>query len=97
MSAVILLVAYEFIRLSTARLFKRTVETEYITAEHCRECKNDLKGAASTTDTDLRESLRQLGQSIDMLRGIVLVLAVRAGVDEKTLQDLANRNGAAYV
>jgi hypothetical protein len=92
---VISLVAYKFLELATARFFKRTVETEYITADHCRECKKDHNLAAKSTDTEQRESLKQLGQSMDVLRGIVLVLAVRSGVDEKTLQDLVNRKGGA--
>lgn len=84
-------IIWETIKLSVARYYKRTVETEYVTVERCRMCREECSRGRSSGATEMQSNIRELGKSLDLLRGILLVLAVKVGVDEETMQKLVRR------
>jgi hypothetical protein len=87
------LIMVEVVKLATARVFKRTIETEYVTVEACSRCRAECSKNRMNGSTTMQENIKKLGESIDILRGILLVLAVKVGVEEDTLKDLASRRG----
>jgi len=90
---VVVLVAWEIVKRLLDRLFSRTIDSKYVTEDVCLLTRNDCFTARAYTSKNIHKHLGEVGRSIDQLRGIVLVLAVKAGVDQKTLQDLAGRGG----
>jgi hypothetical protein len=89
---VILLITWEIVKKLVERFMTKTIDTEYMTVAGCRISRDDCVKSRGGIDHGLRQSLDDLGGLIDVLRGIVLVLAVKAGVDQQTLQDIARRH-----
>ncbi len=89
---VILLVVWEIVKKLVDRFVEKTVDTDYMTVVSCRMNREDCARSRGGVDSKLHLTLNSLGQSIDVLRGIVLVLAVKAGVDQQTLQDIVRRH-----
>lgn len=83
------LVMSEVIKLSIARLFKKTVDTEYMTVERCQTCRHECALARNSSNTGIRESMKELGQAMDTMRGVLLVMAVKSGVEPEELKELA--------
>jgi len=77
-------VGAEVVKFVLGRLMKRsTIGTEYITATHCKECKKDRD-----------DKLVRIGNSLDDLRSVLLIVAVKVGADNDTLERLARKGGS---
>ena len=88
------LAAVEMIKLAVGRWFKKTVDTDYMTTLDCRLCRENCQAARSSSSRSDSRRLDELGYSLDLLRSIVLVIAVKVGVDNTTLSDLAYKRRA---
>ena len=92
---VLALAAWEFLRLAIHGFFKRAVGTRYVTETDCRlkreSCGAGRLGAEAALEKMLKEFSSDLGESIDVLREVVLVIAVKENVEEDTLKKLAGR------
>lgn len=51
---------------------KSAIETEYVTEERCRQCREECRQIRLTERNELREEMRSLGKSIDELRRTVI-------------------------
>lgn len=71
------LAAWEAVKLAVQRLFKRAIDTDYVTEDQCSNCN----AKARAKEDDLRERLGEL-------RGIVLVIAMKVGISEHDIQKL---------
>lgn len=87
----LVLAMVEVVKLAVGRVFKKTIDTDYQTLEQCRKCREECHRQRTSGSTTMQDNIKDLGRSIDLLRGILLVLAVKVGVDDKTLQQLASR------
>jgi len=68
-SGLILIVAGAFF----SSLWKKSpMETDYATLEHCKKCREECRIQRNEERADIREALRQLGNSIDSLRQTVI-------------------------
>lgn len=74
------LIAWEVIKLAVARVFKKTVATDYITATQCVNCKDKSAGE----DRGVREALSEI-------RGVVLVIAMKVGISEHEIVKLVSK------
>lgn len=83
------LVLVEIIKLTVGRVFRKTIDTEYVTVARCRKCREECSLARSQNNSGVQDGIRDLGQSVDTLRGVILVMAVKVGVEESTLEKLA--------
>lgn len=84
------IVLNEVVKLTVGRFFKRTVETEYRTVLDCRTCREECLRQRSQLAGATQGEMSDLGRSLDILRGILLVIAVKVGVDDDVLQNLAH-------
>ena len=83
------IVTVEVVKLTVGRVFKKTVETEYQTALNCRLCREECQRTRTHGNIGMQGEMSDLGRSIDLLRGILLVIAVKVGVEDHTIEKLA--------
>lgn len=69
---------YQVVQLLVQSVWKKLVGNEYITRSACETCKKAESGA-----------LDELKSDTAIMRGILLVVAVKVGVDEKEWKKLA--------
>lgn len=96
-TAVIVVFGYvllEIIKLTIGRFFKKTVDTEYVTVERCRNCREECSRTRTQGSAGMQDQVRELGKSIDLLRGVLLVVAVKVGAEDHTLEKLAYKRRA---
>lgn len=74
------LVSWEVIKLAVARVFKKTVATDYVTVTQCGDCK----AKSGVDDMGVREALSEL-------RGIILVIAMKVGISEHEIVKLVSK------
>lgn len=71
------LVIIEIVRAVVAKF----VNTEYVTRRDCEKCRSACQERTSSDKSDLKADMR-------VVKRLLLVLATKAGVDEKYLQGL---------
>lgn len=71
---------WEFVKLGLARLFKKTVATDYITSSQCAGCQKE----SDVEEKSVRDALSEL-------RGIILVIAMKVGISEKEIVKLVSK------
>lgn len=84
------IVLNEVVKLTVGRFFKRAVDTEYRTVIDCRNCREECLRQRNQLTGSAQSEMSDLGRSMDILRGIMLVIAVKVGVADDVLQDLAH-------
>lgn len=84
MLVLIALAAWEFVKLGVARVFRKSVDTEYTTAAQFNAHLVDCRTKSKVDDRSVREALSEV-------RGIILVIALKVGIDEKEIVKLVNK------
>lgn len=84
MQVLVSLLMWEIIKLAVARFFKKSVDTEYTTAAQFNAHLVDCRGKSKADDRSVREALSEV-------RGIILVIALKVGIDEKEIVKLVNK------
>jgi phosphate/sulfate permease len=79
---VVALLLWEIIRQAIAYFFKKFSSEEYLTKKDCEACSQRQK---SKTDGD---SIKDILDCMQVMRGILLVVAVKSGVNVEALKDL---------
>lgn len=75
------LAAWEFVKLGVARFFKKSVDTEYITAAQFQAHLVDCRSKSKADD-------RSVGAALAELRVIILAIALHVGLDKKEIVKL---------
>jgi len=75
---IVAIVVYQVVTLLVQVAWKKLAGNEYITKAECTTCKKSETG-----------SLEELKADTALMRGILLVVAVKVGVDEKEWKKLA--------
>lgn len=71
---------WEFVKLAVGRFFKKTVDTDYITATQCAGCQKD--------DANETKSVRD---ELSSMREILMVIGLKVGLDEKEMLKLVKK------
>jgi len=74
---VLAVAVWEVVKYAVNKFLRRTVDTNYITDKDCEKCNGKAREKESALEDKLSE-----------LRGIVLVIAVKVGIDEKEIRSL---------
>lgn len=83
LQAVLVLMAFacwEFVKLGVARIFKKTVDTAYVTTTQCAGCQ----GKSEEEEKSVREELSQV-------RRITLLIAMKVGIPEHEIVKLVKQ------
>lgn len=84
LAVVTFLFVWKLIELGGNFFFKKLVRDDYITKSQCEECSARQDASARQDESAYNELCDRLTE----LRGIVLVVAVKAGVSPEELKDL---------
>lgn len=81
---VLAMIAWEGIRFGINYLLGRATSDNYVTRDHCTQCP--ARSLSSVTEmNDLKKEIRE---NFGIFRGILLVVALKAGVPTDELRDL---------
>lgn len=81
----------EITKLTVSRIFKKTVDTEYMTAERCRVCREECAATRNRSDDEFDIGIDELGMSLDAMREVILAIGIKVGVDESLLRQLVHK------
>lgn len=84
MQVLVSLLMWEVIKLAVARFFKKSVDTEYITAAQFQAHLVDCRSKSKADDRSVRDALAEV-------RGIIMVIALKVGIDEKEIVKLVKK------
>lgn len=86
MLVVVAAVAWKLLDLGTAYFFKRITRDDVVTNKDCET--NRLNCSISKDVKDLKETTGDLCNRTSEIRGIMLVVAIKAGINPEELKDL---------
>ena len=77
MLIIVAIILGKFLSLLIEFVFKKAMTTQYITKAECQSCKNQIA-----------ERRSELSVQIRIIKGLLLVMAVKVGVPDEQLKDL---------
>lgn len=81
---VVAMIAWEGIRFGINYLLGRVTRDDYVTQHHCKQCPARNNGSA----TEINDLKKEIRENFGIFRGILLVVALKAGVPTDDLRDL---------
>jgi hypothetical protein len=74
-------VALKFLDLLVAHLFKRNVETEYVTTVACGQCESRKK-------SELQDFKKEMREGMGMIKGMLVAIAAGKQITTEDIQNL---------
>lgn len=86
------LVVGEALRLAVRYFFKKITREDYLIKRDCEKCTEGRNKASEQRYTELNEFKREVRTSLNMIKGILLVLATKGEIPLDKIDELINRN-----
>lgn len=84
---VLVLIGNKALDFLTKKYFKK-IDTDYVTPSECKECRDECRLQRQLSNDELNRKFERMADSLSELRGLMLVIAVKAGVSPEDLKGL---------